>query len=57
MNEEDSESPTEHLVMNPELWAEVQAFKALQHIPCREAVKALPRRKLRYYNFRLLCLN
>ena len=42
MNEEDSESPTEHLVMNPELWAEVQAFKALQHIPCREAVKALP---------------
>ena len=42
MKEKDGDSPTEHLIMNPELWAEVQSFKALQHIPCREAVKALP---------------
>ena len=42
MQNKDEDSPSKHLIMNPELWAEVQAFKALQHIPCREAVKALP---------------
>ena len=42
MNDEEKEAPRKHLIMNPELWAEIQAFKALQHIPCREAVKSLP---------------
>jgi len=33
--------PTE-LLLNPQQWAEIQAFKALQHIPCREVVEELP---------------
>ena len=34
--------PTNNFLMNPQLWAEIQAFKALQHIPCREVISELP---------------
>ena len=37
---EESHLPT--YVMNPQLWAEIQAFKALNHIPCRESVQQVP---------------
>ena len=37
---EESHEPT--FVMNPQLWAEIQAFKALHHIPCRESVHEVP---------------
>ena len=37
---EESDEPT--YVMNPQLWAEIQAFKALHHIPCRESVRDVP---------------
>ena len=37
---EESDLPT--YVMNPQLWAEIQAFKALNHIPCRESVQQVP---------------
>lgn len=30
------------MVMNAELWAEIQAFKSLHHIPCREVTASLP---------------
>lgn len=31
-----------NLILNSQQWAEIQAFKALKHIPCREAVEELP---------------
>ena len=34
--------PTNNFLMNPQLCAEIQAFKALQHIPCREVISELP---------------
>lgn len=37
---EENDEPT--YVMNPHLWAEIQAFKALHHIPCRESVQDVP---------------
>lgn len=40
-DENNGEEPTE-LLMNPQQWAEIQAFKALKHIPCRESVHHLP---------------
>lgn len=39
---EDGEVSEGKLIMNSQLWAEIQAFSALQHIPCREAMQALP---------------
>ena len=43
MNDDESkETEKRNLLMNPELWAEIQAFKALQHIPCREVMSELP---------------
>ena len=40
-DENEKGKPTQ-LLMNPQQWAEIQAFKALKHIPCREAVDQLP---------------
>lgn len=40
-DENEKGEPTQ-LLLNPQQWAEIQAFKALKHIPCREAVAALP---------------
>jgi len=41
-DEQDKEGEATQLLMNPQLWAEVQAFKALSHIPCREVTRQLP---------------
>jgi len=38
----DKAEPTNNFLMNPQLWAEIQAFRALQHIPCREVISELP---------------
>ena len=29
-------------VINPQLWAEIQAFKAINHVPCREIMNQAP---------------
>ena len=31
-----------HFVINPQLWAEIQAFKAINHVPCREIMNQAP---------------
>ena len=41
-NDRGKESHEPTFIMNPQLWAEIQAFKALLHIPCRESVKDVP---------------
>jgi hypothetical protein len=41
-NPEGKSSEPHNIILNPQQWAEIQAFKALRHIPCREVVEALP---------------
>jgi len=41
-SDENEEGEPTQLLMNPQQWAEIQAFTALKHIPCREVVKELP---------------
>ena len=38
----DEQGGKQQVLMNPQLWAEVQAFKSLQHIPCHEPTKHVP---------------
>ena len=38
----DNKGEEQQMLMNPQLWAEVQAFKALQHIPCHEPTAQVP---------------
>ena len=41
-NEKEGEGQPTELLLNPQQWAEIQAFKALQHIPCHEVAHELP---------------
>ena len=43
MNNDRGEESSEPIyIMNPELWAEIQSFKALHHVPCKESIKDVP---------------
>jgi len=42
LGDEEEGEPTTEMLLNPQQWAEIQAFKALQHIPCREVARELP---------------
>ena len=41
-DETGAKKDNQEVIMNPQLWAEIQAFKALQHIPCREVTIQKP---------------
>jgi len=41
-DEKEGEGQPTELLLNPQQWAEIQAFKALQHIPCQEVMQELP---------------
>jgi len=42
IDEKKKEGQQTELLLNSQQWAEIQAFKALQHIPCQEVMHELP---------------